>query len=125
MINYSEKAGENFKKGYNCSQSVFLTFAKELGLEDEMALKLDAYFRATNYLSVGQLYLLDNHHHRNAYSFHGLSIAKSNNDGCKLYITVIIDIIIQSKLFISALPFPKFIVFNFDYLREDSRLPSR
>ncbi|MBR6690956.1 MAG: phosphoketolase family protein [Bacilli bacterium] len=25
-----------------------------------MALKLDAYFRATNYLSVGQLYLLDN-----------------------------------------------------------------
>ena len=71
------------------------------------------------------LYLLDNHHHRNAYSFHGLSIAKSNNDGCKLYITVIIDIIIQSKLFISALPFPKFTVPDFDYLREDSQLPSR
>ena len=29
-------------------------------LTNEMALKLDAYFRATNYLSVGQLYLLDN-----------------------------------------------------------------
>lgn len=29
-------------------------------LSEEMALKLDAYFRATNYLSVGQLYLLDN-----------------------------------------------------------------
>ena len=29
-------------------------------LTEEMALKLDAYFRATNYLSVGQLYLLDN-----------------------------------------------------------------
>ena len=29
-------------------------------LSKERALKLDAYFRASNYLSVGQLYLLDN-----------------------------------------------------------------
>ena len=29
-------------------------------LSEESALKLDAYFRAANYLSVGQLYLLDN-----------------------------------------------------------------
>lgn len=29
-------------------------------LSEEMALKLDAYFRAANYLSAGQLYLLDN-----------------------------------------------------------------
>lgn len=29
-------------------------------LSEELALKLDAYFRAANYLSVGQLYLLDN-----------------------------------------------------------------
>ncbi len=29
-------------------------------LSEDMALKLDAYFRAANYLSVGQLYLLDN-----------------------------------------------------------------
>ena len=29
-------------------------------LSKEMALKLEAYFRASNYLSVGQLYLLDN-----------------------------------------------------------------
>ena len=29
-------------------------------LSKEMALKLDAYYRASNYLSVGQLYLLDN-----------------------------------------------------------------
>ena len=29
-------------------------------LTNEMALKLDAYYRASNYLSVGQLYLLDN-----------------------------------------------------------------
>lgn len=29
-------------------------------LSEEMASKLDAYFRAANYLSVGQLYLLDN-----------------------------------------------------------------
>ena len=29
-------------------------------LTKEEALKIDAYFRATNYLSVGQLYLLDN-----------------------------------------------------------------
>lgn len=29
-------------------------------LSEEMALKMDAYFRAANYLSAGQLYLLDN-----------------------------------------------------------------
>ena len=29
-------------------------------LTKEMAFKLDAYHRASNYLSVGQLYLLDN-----------------------------------------------------------------
>ena len=29
-------------------------------LNEATAQKLDAYFRATNYLSVGQLYLLDN-----------------------------------------------------------------
>ena len=29
-------------------------------LSDEMLYKIDAYFRACNYLSAGQLYLLDN-----------------------------------------------------------------
>lgn len=41
---YSDKAVNNFKSGYNCAQSVFLTFAESLGLEDEFALKLSSSF---------------------------------------------------------------------------------
>lgn len=41
---YSEKAVENFKKGYNCAQSVFLAFAKEFGFDDDTALKLSSSF---------------------------------------------------------------------------------
>ena len=44
MKNYSEIASENFKTGYNCSQSVFLTFAEECGLDNELALKLSSSF---------------------------------------------------------------------------------
>ena len=44
MGNYSEKAADNFKKGYNCSQSVFLAFAKEFNLDENMALKLSSSF---------------------------------------------------------------------------------
>ena len=36
----SDKAVEYFKAGYNCSQSVFLTFAEDFGLSKDMALKL-------------------------------------------------------------------------------------
>ena len=44
MSNYSEKAVENFKLGYNCAQSVFLTFAEEFGIDKEMALKISSSF---------------------------------------------------------------------------------
>lgn len=41
---YSDKAVDNFKKGYNCAQSVFLAFASEFGFDDETALKLSSSF---------------------------------------------------------------------------------
>ena len=43
---YSDKAVDNFKKGYNCAQSVFLAFASEFGFDDETALKLSSSFGA-------------------------------------------------------------------------------
>ena len=45
-MNYSEKAIENFKNGYNCAQSVFLAFASDFGFDDETALKLSSSFGA-------------------------------------------------------------------------------
>ena len=44
MKNYSEIACENFRNGYNCSQSVLKAFASELSLTDEFALKLASSF---------------------------------------------------------------------------------
>lgn len=38
------KATEYFKKGYNCSQAVFLTYADKFGINDEIALKLSSSF---------------------------------------------------------------------------------
>lgn len=43
-MKHSEIAVENFKKGYNCAQSVFLAFAKDFGFDDETALKLSSSF---------------------------------------------------------------------------------
>ena len=44
MTNYSLKAVENFKEGYNCAQSVFLAFAEDCGFDKETALKLSSSF---------------------------------------------------------------------------------
>ena len=44
MGNYSEKAVNNFKSGYNCAQSVFLAFAEDLGYDKDTALKLSSSF---------------------------------------------------------------------------------
>ncbi len=44
MSKYSKQAAENFKTGYNCAQSVLLTFAKEVGLDKDTALKLSSSF---------------------------------------------------------------------------------
>ena len=43
-MNYSDKAAENFRLGYNCAQSVFMTFAEEFGIDKETALKLSSSF---------------------------------------------------------------------------------
>lgn len=44
MTNYSEKAMDLFKQGYNCSQAVFLAFCDKTGLESETALKISSSF---------------------------------------------------------------------------------
>ena len=44
MGKYSEIAANNFKLGYNCAQSVFLTFAEDFGIDKETALKLSSSF---------------------------------------------------------------------------------
>ncbi len=44
MNSYSQKAMNLFKEGYNCAQSVFLTFAEDLGFDKETALKLSSSF---------------------------------------------------------------------------------
>lgn len=41
---HKEKARELFLKGYNCSQAVFCAFAKEYGIDEQLALKLSASF---------------------------------------------------------------------------------
>lgn len=41
---YSKKAGELFREGYNCAQSVFCAFSDELGFDFETALKLASSF---------------------------------------------------------------------------------
>jgi C_GCAxxG_C_C family probable redox protein len=43
-INRSEIAKSLFKQGYNCSQSVFATYADLYGIDRELALKLSASF---------------------------------------------------------------------------------
>ena len=43
-MTHEEKAIENFLAGYNCAQSVFLAFAPDLGLSDELALRLSSSF---------------------------------------------------------------------------------
>ena len=43
-MRHSDIAVENFKKGYNCAQSVFLAFAKDIGFDDRTALKLSSSF---------------------------------------------------------------------------------
>lgn len=44
MNSYSAKAMKLFKEGYNCAQSVFCTFAEELGIDLDTAKKLSSSF---------------------------------------------------------------------------------
>lgn len=44
MASKREQGEENFKKGYNCSQAVVMTFADELGLDQDTILRMAASF---------------------------------------------------------------------------------
>ncbi|MBQ2645588.1 C_GCAxxG_C_C family protein [bacterium] len=44
MSEYSEKAKELFKSGYNCSQSVLGVFCEQYGLDFETAMKISSSF---------------------------------------------------------------------------------
>ena len=44
MKDYAKTAHENFKKGYNCAQAVFIAFADEMGLDQVTAAKLSSSF---------------------------------------------------------------------------------
>lgn len=44
MSKHSEKAGELFREGYNCAQSVFTAFCDETNMDKEAALKLSSSF---------------------------------------------------------------------------------
>lgn len=44
MTDYSKKAAENFKKGYNCAQAVLLAFADKINLDEKTILKLTSSF---------------------------------------------------------------------------------
>ena len=46
MAKQGEAAYAYFLKGYNCSQSVVAAFAPQLGLSEEMALRMSAGFGA-------------------------------------------------------------------------------
>ena len=43
-MNHADTAVEYFNKNFNCSQSVFTTFATELGMDEKLALKLGTDF---------------------------------------------------------------------------------
>lgn len=43
-MNYVDKAESYFSNNFNCSQAVFTTFATELGVDEELALKIATQF---------------------------------------------------------------------------------
>ena len=43
-VNHADRAEEYFNNNYNCSQAVFTSFATEIGIEEELALKIATQF---------------------------------------------------------------------------------
>ncbi|MGN1130918.1 MAG: C-GCAxxG-C-C family protein [Ruminococcus sp.] len=43
-MNHTDKAQEYFSNNFNCSQAVFTTFATEMGIDEELALKIATQF---------------------------------------------------------------------------------
>ena len=48
------------RTGRSCRKEVHMEIEERLPLTDEYLKKMDAYWRAANYLGAAQLYLLDN-----------------------------------------------------------------
>ena len=44
MAEAKERAAEIFEQGHNCAQAVFAAFAEELGIDEELALKIASSF---------------------------------------------------------------------------------
>lgn len=45
-MNKADRAEELFRKGYNCSQSVFVAFAEDFGMSEEEAVRTEEYYRS-------------------------------------------------------------------------------
>ena len=43
-VNHTDKAQKYFSNNFNCSQAVFTTFATEMGIDEELALKIATQF---------------------------------------------------------------------------------
>lgn len=43
-MNHTDKAQKYFSNSFNCSQAVFTTFATEMGIDEELALKIATQF---------------------------------------------------------------------------------
>lgn len=43
-VNHTDKAQEYFSNNFNCSQAVFTAFATEMGIDEELALKIATQF---------------------------------------------------------------------------------
>lgn len=43
-VNHTDKAQEYFSNNFNCSQAVFTAFATEIGIDEELALKIATQF---------------------------------------------------------------------------------
>lgn len=51
-MNKADRAEELFRKGYNCSQSVFVAFAEELGMSEEEAARTEEYYRSRPFVGA-------------------------------------------------------------------------
>lgn len=54
-MNHKDKAQEYFSNNFNCSQAVFTTFATEMGIDEELALKIATQFGGGAHKSSGEM----------------------------------------------------------------------
>ncbi len=56
-MNKADRAEELFRKGYNCSQSVFVAFAEELGMSEEEAARTAVSLRCGFWQAPGSVHV--------------------------------------------------------------------